>query len=603
MATKKLLAAAAGVIAGALALSACAPTPQATQSAAAQTSASVAWNQAFYSYNSATSFGNATANANIIYLTNDTFSYYDKELKPALNTSFGTYEKVSDAPLTIKQTLAATATWSDGVPVTPADLVLTWGAGSGHFNNYKAKTDAETGNVSGGNKDGKVFFNADIPNLTAVKDFPVIDGSTITYTYAKTYVDWEVPGVLWNPGVPAHVVGKRALGITDPAQAAQAVSDAFKNKDNAALSKISNVWNTDFNFKDMPTDKELVLGTGPYTITDLKPEYVTLTKNPNYKGEHKPSIQTITVRIIPDAQGSVQALQNGEVLATQPQATADILKQMQALQNVTVTNGTGGTYEHVDMAENNKGPFDPAAYGGDADKARKVRQAFLYTIPRQAIVDTIIKPLNPDAKVRSSFTVVPGSPNYDAMVAANGMDATFGLNPDIEKAKALLAEAGEKTPTVRFLDASNNPRRVQEFQLIKESAEKAGFKMVDTGNENWGGMLGDTSKYDAALFGWQSTSVAVGESEATYRTGGGNNFYGYSNKKVDELFAQLQSELDPAKQKTILEDVEKILVEDAFGTTIFQFPQPTAVSKRLTGFSDIPLSPNFFWNFWEWKLA
>ena len=139
--------------------------------------------------------------------------------------------------------------------------------------------------------------------------------------------------------------------------------------------------------------------------------------------------------------------------------------------------------------------------------------------------------------------------------------------------------------------------------MIKESAEKAGFKMVDTGNENWGAMLGDTSKYDACLFGWQSVSLAVGESDANYRTKGGNNFYGYSNKKVDALFDQLQSELDPAKQKTILEDVEKILVEDAFGTTIFQFPQPTAVSKRLSGFSSISLSPTFFWNFWEWKLV
>ncbi len=602
MATKKLLAAAAGVIAGALALSACAPTPQASQSAVAQTTVSVAWNQAFYSYNSATSFGNATANANIIYLSNDTFTYYDDTLKLVPNASFGTFEKVSDSPLTIKQTIAPTATWSDGTPVTPADLILAWGAGSGNFNNYEAKTDAETGNVSGGNKDGKVFFNASIPNLTLVKDFPKVEGNVITYTYPKTYVDWEVS--LWNPGVPAHVVGKRALGITDPAQAAQAVSDAFKNKDNAALSKISNVWNSDFNFKDMPADKELVVGTGPYTISDLKAEqYVTLTKNPNYKGEHKPTIDSVTVRIIPDAQGSVQALQNGEVLATQPQATADILKQMQGLQNVTVLDGTGGTYEHVDMAMNNKGPFDPAAYGGDAEKAKKIRQAFLYTTPRQAIVDTIIKPLNPAASVRSSFTVVPGSPNYDAMVAANGMDTMYGLNPDIEKAKALLAEAGEPTPTVRFLYASNNPRRVQEFQLIKESAEKAGFKIVDAGNENWGAMLGDTSKYDACLFGWQSVSLAVGESDANYRTKGGNNFYGYSNKKVDALFDQLQSELDPAKQKTILEDVEKILVEDAFGTTIFQFPQPTAVSKRLSGFSSISLSPTFFWNFWEWKLV
>ena len=125
--------------------------------------------------------------------------------------------------------------------------------------------------------------------------------------------------------MPAHVVGKRALGIDDPAQAAQAVSDAFKDKDNAALAKISNVWNLDFNFKDMPADKELVVGNGPYTITDMKDgQYVTLTRNANYKGSHVPTIDQITVKTIPDPQASVQALQNGEVLATQPQATASV---------------------------------------------------------------------------------------------------------------------------------------------------------------------------------------------------------------------------------------------------------------------------------------
>ncbi len=604
MGTKKWLAATAGVIAGALALSACTPTPQATQSNVSTASvATVAWNQAFYSYNQSTSFGNATANANIIYMSNDGFNYYDKDLKLVPNTSFGSYEKVSDSPLTVKQTIADTAMWSDGTPVTPADLVLSYGAQSGLYNNYEAKLDEETGNVSGKNTGTKVFFNASSASLALIKKFPTVEGNTITYEYSKPYVDWEI-GLL-AAGVPAHVVGKRALGVTDPAAAAQAVVDAFKNKDNEKLSKISNVWNSDFNFKNMPADKELVLGTGPYTITDLKEEqYVTLSKNPNYKGAHKPTIDTITVRIIPDPQASVQALQNGEVLATQPQATADILKQMQGLQNVTLLNEVGGTYEHVDMAQNNKGPFDPAAYGGDKNKAKLVRAAFLHTIPRQQIIDTIIKPLNPDAAIRNSYNVVPGSPNYDAVVEANGMKATYGAGPDIEKAKALLAEAGVKTPvTVRFLYASNNTRRQQEFQLIKAAADQAGFKVEDHGNENWGAMLGDTSKYDACLFGWQSVSTGVTEMDANYRTKGTNNFYGYTSKDMDALLDQMQVELDPAKQAELMKQIEKLLVDDAFSITIFQFPQPTAVSNRLQNFSSIPLSPTFFWNFWEWKLA
>lgn len=601
MGTKKWLAGAAVVVSGALALSACTPTPAATQSGAPQASvATVAWNQAFYSANSATTFGNATANNNILYMANDSFNYYDKDLKLVQNTSFGSYEKTSDDPLTVKQTIADTAMWSDGVPVSPADLILSYAAQSGLWNTYTAESDDE-GNVDE-NKGSKVFFNSSSIGYALIKKFPTVEGNTVTYEYSKPYVDWEVN--LMNPGVPAHVVGKRALGIDDPTEAANAVLKAFQDKDNASLAKISNVWNLDFNFKNMPADKELVLGTGPYTITDLKEEqYVTLTKNPNYKGEHVPSIDTITVRIIPDPQASVQALQNGEVLATQPQATADILQQMQALQGVTVLNGVGATFEHVDMAQNNKGPFDPASYGGDADKARKVRQAFLHTVPRQQIIDNIIKPLNPDAAIRNSLTVVPGAPDYDAVVAANGMESTYGAGPDIDTAKKLLSEAGVSSPKVRFLYASNNTRRQQEFQLIKESAEKAGFVIEDVGNENWGAMLSDTSKYDASLFGWQSTNTGVTNSDANFRTKATNNFYGYSSKTVDGILDQLAVELDTAKQTQLVGDLEKQLVDDAFSLSIFQFPEPTAVSNRLQNLSSIQLAPTMFWNFWEWKLS
>lgn len=604
MRANKLLAAATGVLAAAIALSACTPAPSATQTSLNKESvATVAWNQAFWSYNNMTSFGNGTTNANIVYLTNDTFSYYDKDLKAQPNKSFGSYEKVSDSPLTVKQTIADTATWSDGVPVTAADLILAYGAQSTLFNTYEAKVDPESGDVSKANTGSNVFFNASSPGWALIKKFPTVEGKSVTYEYSKPFVDWELPGSLFNPGVAAHVVGKVALGIDDPTKAAQAVLDAFKNKDNAALAKISNVWNTKFNFETMPSDASLVVGTGPFTISALTADYVTVKKNPNYKGEHTPGVDSITVRTISDPQASVQALQNGEVLATQPQATADILKQMQSLQGVTVLNEVGGTYEHVDMAENNKGPFDPAAYGGDANKANLVREAWLQTIPRQKIIDTIIKPLNPEATMRNSLVVVPGSPMYDGVVAANGMATKYGAGDNADKAKELLKQAGVTAPSVRFLYDNTNTRRVQEFQLIKEAAQKAGFKVIDAGNKNWGSMLQNTAKYDSCLFGWQSVSTGLSESDANFRTKGTNNFYGYSNPKVNSVLDQIQVAIDPAKQQELVNQLETQLVADNFSITIFQFPEPTAVSNKLQNFSSMSLSPTMFWNFWQWKLA
>ena len=109
------------------------------------TSVSVAWNQPLYSFNQNTTSGNATANTNILYMTQQGFNYYDDDFKLVKNTKFGTYEKVSDDPLTVKYTINKGVTWSDGVPVDAADLLLNWVALSGAENEGEPAYDEETG--------------------------------------------------------------------------------------------------------------------------------------------------------------------------------------------------------------------------------------------------------------------------------------------------------------------------------------------------------------------------------------------------------------------------------------------------------------------------
>src|SRR5262249_44027911 len=149
-----------------------------------------------------------------------------------------------------------------------------------------------------------------------------------------------------------------------------------------------------------------------------------------------------------------------------------------------------------------------------------------------------IKPLNPEAEVRNSFTVDPGTPWYEDMVAGNGSD--FYAEQDIDQAKALLEEAGVTTPiNVRVLFADNNPRRASIFELIQGAAAEAGFNLIDGRSATWSSELGNIQDYDMNFFAWQSTSTAIGGSNANYITDGANNFYGYSNPEVDALFDEL----------------------------------------------------------------
>lgn len=586
------------VATSALVLSACATPSESVIEE--DTRITVGWNQPFYSYNEGTANGNATANAVIKYLTNSQFQYYNGVPELVKNESYGTIEKLSDDPLTVKYTIAEGVQWSDEVPVDAADLLLQWAADSGVFNEGEGlEYDEETGAII--EHENLYFDSAALGGgLANVTQTPEVgdDGRSITLVYDNPYVDWEL--AMSQPYVPAHVVAMKGLDIDDADEAKQAVLDAIQNADAATLKPIADFWNAGFDFSDLPSDPALYLSSGPYVISELSADeaYVTLVANDKYVGDLNPKVETITVRYNEDPMAQVQALENGELDIINPQATADVIDALNAIEGVTVLSGIEGTYEHVDLTFNNGGPFDPATYGGDADTAKLVRQAFLLTLPRQAVIDRIIKPLNPDAEIRDSQTRVPGSPGYDDIVASNGSD--FYAEVDIEQAKALLEQAGVATPIdVTLLYGKSNARRAAEYQLFAESAAEAGFNLIDGGSDDWGSLLGSGS-YDASLFGWQSTSLAVSESAATFRSDGGNNLSGYANEEVDALYDELEVAFEEDEQLRILGEVEALLYEDAYGLTIFQFPGVVAFRDTVAGVESGVLSPSVFWNFWEW---
>lgn len=592
------------VASSALVLAACSAAGDGDDNAGINTgtSVNVAWNQPFYSYNRNSTTGNAAANNVVLYLMNSQFNYYDADLNLVKDESFAEYEAVSEDPLRIKYTFADTAEWSDGVPVGPADLMLEWAAQSGTFNNVEAELDPETGEITNQDElDAGIYFDAANPAVALITETPEIDGRSITLEYSKPYADWEVA---IQVNLPAHAVGQRALGIDDPEEAAQAVVDAIVDNDSAALSEIARVWSNDFNYTSFPEDENLRLSSGAYVMTAFEQDqFMTLKANENYKGTQPASIETVTIRWNGDPMGQVQALENGEVDLIGPQSTADVLDALERIDGLEVRTGEEGTYEHVDLQFTNGGPFDPATYGGDEEAAKAVRQAFLKVLPRQQIVDQLIKPLNPDAQVRNSFAVVPGSPMYDGIVEASGMAAEYG-EVDVAGAQQLLADAGVTTPVrVRLLYDPNNTRRVNEYELIAASAKEAGFDVVPYDVQaNWGADLSTaTSYYDAALFGWQSQSTAVSESEANYRTGSTNNFFGYSNPEVDALYDDLVVETDPAEQERLLGQIEAHLVEDAFGLTLFQFASVDAWNpSRIGGVESITIAPTIFHGYWNW---
>ena len=601
----KRFATAVGLTAvGALVVSGCAPGGDSGDSGLVEgSSITAAWNQAFYSMNGNTSFGNATANNNINYLVLDGFNYYNNTPELVQNTSFGTYELVSEDPLTVTYTVAEGVNWSDGTPVDAADLMLNWAALSRALDTPDFDpndfVDPDTGEFTDAFPTDVVYFDSGATpdsGMGLVTETPEIgdDGRSITMTFNEPFVDWDL--VFTSP-LPAHIIAEKSLDIEDADEAKQAVLDAIESEDAAALAPMASFWNSGFNFTEMPEDTDLVTASGPYMISDyVADQYVTLTANPEYAGDNSPNIEEITIRFIPDPLAAVQALENGDVDIIQPQATADITTALEGIDGITVTTGLGGTYEHVDLQ------FDNGKNPENIFSNPQVREAFMMTIPRQEIVDTLIKPIiGDDAILRDSQLFVPGAEGYDES-AANNTSADYA-EVDIEGARQLLEESGVTDTSVCILYASNNPRRVNEFALIQASANEAGFDVTDCGSEEWGGLLGTPGAYDASLFGWQSTSLGVTNSLPTFVTNGINNLNFYSNEEVDSIISQLNVAFDPQEQIDLQVEMDRLLWEDFYGVTIYQFPEVTAFSDRVENIDPSILAPTIFWNAWDWAVT
>lgn len=566
-------------------------------------SLTIAQNGPFNAYNTNTANDYNTYNTNVTYMTWASFNYYDSTPKLVKNTKFGTYSVVTKDPLTIKYTVNKGVKWSDGTPVNAADLLIEWASMLPEYNNPKG---VNFGSVSA----GSVPLATTAPKVSA-------DGQSITFSYSTPYVDWEQ--LAFNPGVAAHAVydvafpGQKLTGV----QADKKVETAIESGDTSTLTALAKAWDTGFEFSgNLPSNKELYLSDGPYVITNyVKGQYVTLTRNKDYTWGPVPKVKTLTIRFISDPTAQVQALQNGEVAIIEGQADSDTVASLKQLKGVTTKTEADSTYEHVDLTVNNAvgaggtansgakpGPFDAASYGGGtagAQKALEVREAFLSALPRQQIVDNLIKPINPNAKLDNSQTFLPGTPGYDQSVANNG-SAQYD-KVDVAKAKQLLKQAGVTgTVNVRFLYDKSNTRRAQEYALIKSSEAQAGFNVIDDGNPNWSSILGNGS-YDASLFAWQYTSLAVTGSEAEIQTNGGNNFTGYSNPTVDANWKTLSSSFNTATQQKALAAIDKEMWSDAYGATLYQFPDVVAYSSTVKGVSYSPLAPNQFWNFWDWS--
>ena len=587
MPVRRLMQVLTAAVAAALVLSGCSSsggtTPVVVGEAKRGGSATVAEVNAFSSFNPYSTDGNTDINSKVGHITHSGFYYLDASSTVVRNEKFGRFEKVSDEPLKVRYTVNEGVTWSDGEAIDAGDLLLSWAAGSGYFDD--ADPMAGTGT--------KYFSTAADTSGLAGTVLPEVgaDGRSITLEYTLPYADWEVA---FDVGLPAHVVAAKG-GLNDEEDLIDLIVDSPRGDVeepavNTALKQVSDFWNSGFDTKELPDDPAVYLSSGPYIVRDIVPGVsMRLVRNRDYVWGQEPWLDEINIRFTGALPAAVDALRNGraDIISPQPSAGTDDLFTGLAGQGNTVERYNQSGYDHLDL--NFSGPF------GRED----VREAFLKTVPRQAIVDAVVGDLLPEAKPLDSHVFLPGQPKYEDTAKNNGSAGYADV--DIDGARALLD--GE-TPIVRILYNRDNPNRAQAFALIRDSAALAGFQVVDAGQSNadWAKALGGGA-HDAALLGWIGNGVGVSRVPQIFRTGAGSNFNGFSDGDADRVMQELARTTDLAKQDELLAEIDKQVWENAYGLPLYQTVGTTAFNARITGVKPSPGPLGVWWNVWDWRLA
>ena len=524
----------------------------------------------FLSYNGLQSNTYTTYNSAVVDRMFSSFWYFGTDGSIIPNEDFGTYEKTSDDPLTVKYTISDDAKWSDGTPVTAGDFIFHWAA-----NNDTVKAEGS---------ETPLFDSISFEQGKYIPEAPEgeADGKEFTVTYPEPYADWEI---LISTALPAHIVAKEA------GMSFEELVTAAKEKDVEALTPAAEFWNDGWDFSpgELP-DASLVPSMGPYKFKDggwQAGQSITLEANPEYWGT-PPATKELVLRFA-DPKTHVQALQNGDLDVIEPQATVDTLQQLEGLgEDVNVQTGDQLTWEHVDY---NRGE------GSVFADSPELREAFALCLPRQQIVDNLIKPIYADAQVMNLREVFPFQDKYQEVV-----DEAYPKEmdePNIEKAKELVEKSGVSKPTVRLGYQAGNQRRTETVALIKSSCDQAGFDVQDANSPVFFKEVMPAGDYDAALYAWAGSGQKASGANI-YQSDGAQNQQSYNNPEVDAAWDKLATSLDENEQLEQVKTIEKLLWEDFQAIPLYAHPGLVGHKADVANVRDTAAQSGALWNVEQW---
>jgi len=311
---------------------------------------------------------------------------------------------------------------------------------------------------------------------------------------------------------------------------------------------------------------------GPFRFVErVAQERIVVERFPEYWDAGRIRLNRITYLPIPDNTVRLANLQSGAVEFAE-RMEPDDMKALQGDRRFRVVAVEELGYQGITINIGN-GPRADTPLGRDA----RVRTAFDLAIDRAAVNQVVYAGM-----FTPTMQPVPPASPYNVP----------SLRPperNVERARALLREAGVTTPVQVELTVPNNPDLRQVGEVIQAMVAEAGFdlrlKAMEFASSLQAAVRGDFELY---LVGWSGRVDPDGNIYAFLVTGGGQNDGRYSNPEVDRLLNEARAELDVEKRKDLYERALTIaLVRDRARLYLWHRKNIMAHSARLVGYRPI----------------
>jgi peptide/nickel transport system substrate-binding protein len=329
------------------------------------------------------------------------------------------------------------------------------------------------------------------------------------------------------------------------------------------------------------------IGTGPFQFVEWqRGNFIRMKRFEDYWKPGQPYLDEIIYRIIPDSQSRALALQTGQVQMTQANDIEPFdVPRFKAMPNLEVELKGWEYASQLSWIEINHRvkPLDDV----------RVRQAISHALDRNFILNRLWFGIG---KVATG-PIASTTKFYDPAVAK--LQAY-----DPKKANELLDAAGLKPDskgvrfTIKQLSLPYGEVWTRLSEYFRTALRQVGIEVVleTTDAGAWARRIGDwdyetstnfLSQYGDPTLGVERSYVSSNIKKITFTNTGG-----YSNPKVDELFATARNSADPAVRQQAFSEAQKILCDEVPQIWLMELAWPTIHEKKLHNVITSAMGPN-----------